>query len=62
VDHHQLCYRSSDVAVIHSNTDDGTASGKRSAAHPEMEAVGNFILVFAFGVQLWVAIAGSRRC
>jgi aquaporin Z len=52
VDHHQPWHRTSDVALIHSDTDDGTASGKRSAAHPAMEAVGNFVLVFAFGVAI----------
>ena len=40
------------MALIHSNADDGTASGKRSAAHPAIEAVGNFVLVFAFGVAI----------
>jgi aquaporin Z len=37
---------------MQSDTDDGTASGKRSAARPAMEAVGNFVLVFAFGVAI----------
>ena len=40
------------MALIQSDTDDGTASGKRSAARPAMEAVGNFVLVFAFGVAI----------
>jgi aquaporin Z len=40
------------VAVIQFNTDDGTASSKRSAARPTMEAAGNFVLVFAFGVAI----------
>ena len=52
VDRHQLWHRSSDVAIIQSDTDDGTASGKRSTARPAMEAVGNFVLVFAFGIAI----------
>ncbi len=40
------------MAVIQFNTDDGTASRKRSAARPAMEAAGNFVLVFAFGVAI----------
>lgn len=40
------------MALILSKTDDGTASGKQSAAHPATEAVGNFVLVFAFGVAI----------
>lgn len=40
------------MALIHSNTDDDTASGNRAGAHPAMEAVGNFILVLAFGVAI----------
>jgi aquaporin Z len=40
------------MAVIQSNTDDGAASTKRAAARPAMEAAGNFVLVFAFGVAI----------
>ena len=40
------------MAVIQFNTDDGAASRKRSAARPAMEAAGNFVLVFAFGVAI----------
>lgn len=40
------------MAIIQSDTDDGTASGKRSTARPAMEAVGNFVLVFAFGIAI----------
>jgi len=40
------------VAIIQSDTDDGTASDKRSTARPAMEAVGNFVLVFAFGIAI----------
>ena len=47
-----LWHRSSAVAVIQFNTEDGAASRKRSAARPAMEAAGNFVLVFAFGVAI----------
>ena len=40
------------MAVIQFNTDDGAASRTRSAARPVMEAAGNFVLVFAFGVAI----------
>jgi len=40
------------MAVIQFNTDDGAASTKRAAARPAMEAAGNFVLVFAFGVAI----------
>ena len=40
------------MAIIQSDTDDGTASDKRSTARPAMEAVGNFVLVFAFGIAI----------
>jgi aquaporin Z len=40
------------VAIIQSDTDDGSASGKRSTARSAMEAVGNFVLVFAFGIAI----------
>jgi aquaporin Z len=40
------------VAVIQFNTDDGTATTKRSAVRPAIEAVGNFVLVFVFGVAI----------
>jgi aquaporin Z len=40
------------VAVIQSETASGTASGRRPAARFAMEAVGNFVLVFAFGVAI----------
>jgi aquaporin Z len=40
------------VAVIQSETASGTASGRRSAARFAREAVGNFVLVFAFGVAI----------
>ena len=37
---------------MQSDTDDGTASGKRSTVRLVIEAVGNFVLVFAFGVAI----------
>ena len=37
---------------MQSDSDDGTASGKRSTVRPAIEAVGNFVLVFAFGVAI----------
>jgi aquaporin Z len=40
------------VTVVQFDTDDGAASTKRSAARPAMEAAGNFVLVFAFGVAI----------
>jgi aquaporin Z len=40
------------MAVIQFNTDDGSTSTKRAAARPAMEAAGNFVLVFAFGVAI----------
>lgn len=40
------------MALIELNTDDGDTSTKRSAALPTMEAAGNFVLVFAFGVAI----------
>ena len=40
------------MAIIQSDNDDGTASDKRSTARPAMEAVGNFVLVFAFGIAI----------
>ena len=52
VDRHQLWRRPSDVAVIQSEAGGGTASGRRSAARFATEAVGNFVLVFAFAVAI----------
>jgi aquaporin Z len=52
MDRHQRWRGSSGVAVIQFNTDDRDASSKRSAARPAMEAAGNFVLVFAFGVAI----------
>jgi aquaporin Z len=52
VDRHQLWRRPSDVAVIQSETAGDTASVTRSAARFAMEAIGNFVLVFAFGVAI----------
>jgi aquaporin Z len=52
VDRHQLWCGSSAMAVIQFNTDDGAASTKRAAARPAMEAAGNFVLVFTFGVAI----------
>jgi aquaporin Z len=40
------------VALIQFDTEDGTVSTKRSAARPAMEAAGNFVLVFAFGIAI----------
>lgn len=40
------------MAVIQFETVSGTTSGRRSAARFAMEAVGNFVLVFAFGVAI----------
>jgi glycerol uptake facilitator-like aquaporin len=40
------------VAVIQFNTDDRTASRKRSAVRPATEAAGNFVLVLAFGIAI----------
>jgi glycerol uptake facilitator-like aquaporin len=40
------------MAVVRCKSDDGTASGRRRAARPAMEAVGNFVLVFVFGVAI----------
>jgi aquaporin Z len=39
------------VAVIQFNTEDDTAS-RRTVARPAMEAAGNFVMVFAFGVAI----------
>ena len=53
MDHHQPWCRPSDVAVIRPVAADGdTASLKRSAAWFVTEAIGAFVLVFAFGVAL----------
>jgi aquaporin Z len=52
MDRHQFWRGSSAMAVIQINTDDGAASTKRAAARPAMEAAGNFVLVFAFGVAI----------
>ena len=52
MDRHQLRCGSSAVAVTQFNTDDGATPTKRSAAQPAMEAAGNFVLVFAFGVAI----------
>jgi aquaporin Z len=52
VDRHQLWRRPSDMAVIQSEAGAGTASGRRSAARFATEAVGNFVLVFAFAVAI----------
>ena len=40
------------MVVIQSEAAGGTAAGRRSAARFAMEAVGNFVLVFAFGVAI----------
>lgn len=42
----------SDVAVIPSESADDTATGARPSARLATEAVGNFVLVFAFGVAI----------
>jgi aquaporin Z len=52
VDRHQPWRGSFAVAVIQFDTEDGTSSTKPSAARPAMEAAGNFVLVFAFGVAI----------
>ena len=52
VDRHELWRRPSDVAVIQTESADSTATGRRSAGRFAMEAVGNFVLVFAFGVAI----------
>jgi aquaporin Z len=40
------------MAVVRCDTDNGTASGRRRAARPTMEAAGNFVLVFVFGIAI----------
>lgn len=40
------------MALIEAERADGTATGRRSAARLATEAVGNFVLVFAFGVAI----------
>ena len=40
------------MTAIQFDTDDGATSSQRSAARPAMEAAGNFVLVFAFGVAI----------
>jgi aquaporin Z len=40
------------MAIARSDTDDDTASDRRSAARPAIEAAGNFFLVFAFGLAI----------
>jgi aquaporin Z len=52
VDRRQLGRWPSDVAVIQSEAAGGTASGSRSAARFALEAAGNFVLVFTFGVAI----------
>jgi aquaporin Z len=52
VDRHQLGRWPSDVAVIQSEAAGGTAFIRRSAARFALEAIGNFVLVFAFGVAI----------
>jgi aquaporin Z len=52
VDRYQLWHRSSVVAVVQSETEGGAASGRQSAVRTMMEAVGNFVLVFVFGIAI----------
>ena len=53
MDNHQPWCRPSDVAVIQSEAAGGdTASVRRSAAWFVTEAIGDFVLVFAFGVAI----------
>lgn len=52
VDRDELWHRPSDVAVIQAESAAGTATGRRTAERLATEAVGNFVLVFAFGVAI----------
>jgi aquaporin Z len=52
MDCHHVRRRASGVAVTRSEAAGGTASGRRSGARFAVEAVGNFLLVFAFGAAI----------